>query len=205
MGGGARFHVIPNGYDLPAPAPPWKPAGRRIGMIGKFPYEPNREGLLWFRERAWPLVRREVPDAELRVVGEWSDRMFAGDAEGCTGLGFVEDPAAEMATWSASIVPLRVGGGTRIKIAEAFARGIPVVSTRVGAFGYPAEDGREILLADEPEAFAAACVRLLREPSLGAALAERARALHAAHLTWEAAAPAVAAAFEAARGGDRAR
>jgi glycosyltransferase involved in cell wall biosynthesis len=108
-----------------------------------------------------------------------------------TRLGWVADTSAEMATWSASIVPILVGGGTRIKIAEAFARGVPVVSTSLGAFGYPVENGRELLVADEPAAFTAACVRLLSEPAAGDELARRGWDLFRANYRWDAIAPAV--------------
>lgn len=191
LGGGPRIHVVPNGFEAPATPPARDVRRGRIGMIGKISYPPNLDGLRWFLDRAWPAVRRALPGAELRVVGEGSDVPGAPAAEGVTGLGWVADTSAEMATWSASIVPLLVGAGTRIKIAESFARGVPVVSTSLGAFGYPVEDGRELLVADEPAAFAAACVRLLTEPALGDALARRGWDLFRANYTWDAIAPAV--------------
>jgi polysaccharide biosynthesis protein PslH len=71
-----------------------------------------------------------------------------------------------MATWTAMCVPIRFGGGTRVKISEAFVRRLPVVSTRLGAFGYDVESGRELLLADDPAAFAGACITLARDAGL---------------------------------------
>jgi glycosyltransferase involved in cell wall biosynthesis len=83
-----------------------------------------------------------------------------------------------MAKWTAMIVPIRFGGGTRMKIAEAFARRIPVVSTRFGAFGYEVVHDREVLLADTPAEFATACVRLFREAGLAERLTASASALY---------------------------
>jgi hypothetical protein len=91
----------------------------------------------------------------------------------------------EIASWSAMIVPIRFGGGTRVKIAEAFARRCPVVTTAVGAFGYDVHDGKEVLLADRPEDFASACVRLLRNPQLGEALSETAHKRFLQEWTWD--------------------
>lgn len=199
LGGSPRIHVVPNGFEAPAERPRRTPVAGRLGMIGKISYTPNRDGLRWFLERAWPEVRRAVPGAELRVVGEGGDAPDAPAAEGVTRLGWVAETAAEMATWSASIVPILVGGGTRIKIAEAFARGVPVVSTSLGAFGYPVASGRELLLADEPSAFAAACVRVLAEPSFGDELARRGWDLFRASYSWDAIAPAVERTLEACR------
>lgn len=191
LGGSERIHVIPNGFEAPTEPPRRAPVRGRLGMIGKIGYAPNRDGLRWFLDRVWPAVRRAVPDAELRVVGEGSDAPDAPCAEGVTRLGWVADAAGEMATWSASVVPILVGGGTRIKIAEAFARGVPVVSTSLGAFGYPVASGRELLVADDPDAFAAACVRLATEPAAGEELARRAAETYRANCTSDAIAPAV--------------
>jgi glycosyltransferase involved in cell wall biosynthesis len=111
-------------------------------------------------------------------------------------LGWVEDVSAEIATWSLMIVPVRVGGGTRIKIIEGFSRKCPVVATTVGAFGYDIKSREEILLADPPEAFAEACLSLLRDPELGRQMAGRAWRKYLENWTWTAIEPKVAAAVE---------
>jgi len=101
------------------------------------------------------------------------------------GLGWLEDPGDEIASWSAMIVPIKVGGGTRVKVAEGFARRCPVVATTIGAFGYDVENGREILLADRADDFASACILLLRDPEFGEALAERAHKRFLERWTWD--------------------
>lgn len=183
-------HVIPNGFARPANPPVRQPAQPpRIGFIGIFDYEPNLEGLRWFVRECWPLVKRELPDARLRLVGRLSDGPLKPDGPDIDGLGWVADANAEMATWSAMIVPILLGAGTRGKIAHAFSVKCPVVSTTLGAHGYEAESGRELLLGDTPADFAAACVKLAREPQTGAALAERAWEMYLKKFTWQAIRP----------------
>jgi glycosyltransferase involved in cell wall biosynthesis len=111
-------------------------------------------------------------------------------------LGWIDDAAAEIATWSAMIVPLHVGGGQRVKIPESFSRKCPVVSTSLGAFGYEVTDGRELLLADDPAEFAAACVSLICDPGSAAQMAERAYRAFLEKWTWDAIAPRIRAAAE---------
>lgn len=185
LGSDARIHVIPNGFD-PLPTPRRVPSEPpRIGFIGLFKYGPNVEGVKWFVRHVWPLIKREFPHAQLRLVGRGSDDYSAKLGSDVVGLGWLEDPSEEIASWSAMIVPIKVGGGTRVKIAEGFARKCAVVATRVGAFGYEVRDGEEILLADRADHFASACIRLLRNPGLGEALSERAHRRFLQQWTWD--------------------
>jgi len=187
--------VVPNGFATPTKPPERRPASPpRLGFVGTFNYEPNREGVRWFVDQVWPRVLEKLPAARLRLMGAGSDRQNWGGTKNLDGLGFVADAAAEMAAWSASIVPLFVGGGTRIKIAESFSRQCPVVSTALGAYGYDVADGRELWLADTPEEFAGKCLRALTDPAAGQALAGRAWEKFLKHWTWEAQAERVAAA-----------
>jgi polysaccharide biosynthesis protein PslH len=112
-------------------------------------------------------------------------------------LGWVNDTAEEISSWSMMIVPIHVGGGTRVKIAEAFSRKCPVVATSLGAFGYEVSDNEELLLADSPETFANACLTLLADPELGKLLAERAWERFCREWSWSAIGPKVAAAVQA--------
>jgi glycosyltransferase involved in cell wall biosynthesis len=197
LGGGGHIHVIPNGFERPGPVPPCNPvAPARIGFIGLYSYLPNLEGIRWFVRECWSQIKREVPDARLRLVGKDTDGPDKPAAPDVDALGWVADPASEIATWSAMIVPLRHGAGTRIKIAEAFSRKCPVVSTRLGAFGYDVQDGNELLLADNPNEFAGACVNLIQKPAQGAALAGRAWQKFLDNWSWDAIAPKVWAAAE---------
>jgi glycosyltransferase involved in cell wall biosynthesis len=197
LGGDARVHVIPNGFARPASAPQRTlPAGEpRLGFIGLYDYPPNREGVAWFLRECWPALRAEIPGLRLRLIGKGTDGPLRPTDAGVEALGFVADSAAEIATWSAMIVPINAGGGTRIKIAEAFSRKCPVVSTRLGAFGYEGEDGEFLRLADRPADFVRACADLVRQPDRAAAMAERAWGDFLQRWSWDAIEPKVAAAL----------
>jgi glycosyltransferase involved in cell wall biosynthesis len=193
----APVHVIPNGFERPArepePAPTTPP---RIGFVGLFSYLANRDGVRWFVENCWGRIRREVPGVRLRLVGKDTDGPLKPTGPAIDGLGWVEDPAAEIASWSLMIVPIRTGAGTRVKIPDAFSRKCPLVSTRLGAFGYEVEDRRELRLVDDPEEFAAACIDVIRNPGEAAAMAERAYRSFLEKWTWDAITPRVWAAVE---------
>lgn len=197
LGGGPNIHVIPNGFVRPdrepMPAPMDPP---RIGFIGLFNYPPNLEGVHWFARECWPLIKRAVPNARLRLVGKATDGPLKPGGSDIDGLGWVADSAAEIATWSAMIIPVRNGAGTRIKIAEAFSRKCPVVSTTLGAYGYDVMDGRELRLADSSGNFAAACVSLVRDPRTAGALAENAWNKFLQCWTWDSIKPHVTRAVE---------
>ncbi|HVM49408.1 MAG TPA: glycosyltransferase family 4 protein [Candidatus Acidoferrum sp.] len=197
LGAGDQVHVIPNGFERPAREPlrlPGTPP--RLGFIGLCTYLPNLEGVRWFLNECWKNIKAQVPDARLRLAGKGTDGPLQAQGRDIDALGWIPDADAEIATWSAMIVPVRHGAGTRIKIADAFSRKCPVVSTRLGAFGYEVRNGRELLLADDPAEFARACVSLLREPSAGAAMAQRAFDVFLKNWTWDAIAPRVWAAAE---------
>jgi polysaccharide biosynthesis protein PslH len=198
LGNDSRIHVIPNGFDLPTADRDRPDLDRpRLGMIGSFAFPPNIDGLRWFLGDVWHHVKQSVPNAELRLIGAASESLAAaaGDAS-VTGLGYLEDPAREIGTWSAFIVPLRLGAGTRVKIAESFARGCATVSTSLGAFGYPVRDGEEILIADTALDFAEACRSLLVDTERRARLGRAGHAFFLANLSWDAIEPAVRAAVD---------
>jgi glycosyltransferase involved in cell wall biosynthesis len=197
LGGGHVIHVIPNGFERPDVEPrhaPTKPP--RLGFIGLFNYRPNLDAIRWFMRTCWPRIKRDVPEARLRLVGEYTDGPLKPAHPDVDGLGWVADPSEEIATWSAMIVPIREGGGTRVKVAEALSRKCPLVSTRLGAFGYDLVDGKEILFGDNPSAFARACVQAIREPAEATARAEQAWERFLENWTCDAIAPRVWAAAE---------
>jgi glycosyltransferase involved in cell wall biosynthesis len=154
------------------------------------------EGVRWFLRECWPSVKNEVPGAQLRLVGKDTDGPLRPDAADVKALGYLTDPADEIATWSAMIVPVLPGAGTRVKIAEAFSCKCPVVSTHLGAYGYDVRNGRELLFADDPVDFAGACVSLVRDRAAASAISERAYAAFLQNWTWDAIAPRVWAAAE---------
>jgi glycosyltransferase involved in cell wall biosynthesis len=180
-----RIHVIPNGAHPLAARPRAFSELPRIGLIGNCEFMPNAEGVKWFIRDVWPVIKREFPDAQLRLVGRGSEGCLTKLGPDIIGLGWLEDPGDEIASWSAMIVPIRVGGGTRVKVAEGFARRCPVVATTIGAFGYDVNDGGEVLLADRADDFASACIRLLRNPHLGESLSERAYKRFLERWTWD--------------------
>ena len=147
-------------------------------------------------ETCWPRIKSEVPDAKLRLIGQDSDGPLKPADPDVAGLGWIADPSGEIATWSGMIVPLRLGSGTRVKVAEAFSRKCPLISTPFGARGYDFADGKELLLADTPEAFARACIDVMQKPSAAAAMAQRAWRRYLDDWTWEAIAPRVWATAE---------
>jgi hypothetical protein len=169
------LHVVPNGYERPVHVPPRRPSSPpRLGFIGIFDYEPNREGVQWFVRECWPRLKAVVPDARLRLIGRYSDGPLKPEGPDIDALGFVQDPAEEMATWTAMLVPIKVGAGTRGKIAHSFSLRCPVISTTLGAYGYDARHGETMYLADAPEDFSAACVSAIQDPAAAEAIAGRA-------------------------------
>jgi len=197
LGSGARVTVVPNGFNQPRKQHPKVTIEpQRIGFIGTLKWFPNRNGIEWFIQNVWPHVKREISTVRLRLVGEGSNGPIASSGPDIDGLGWVEDPSREIASWSAMIVPVRCGAGTRVKIVEAFSKRCPVVSTRLGAFGYEVLTGEDILLADDPMGFASACVLLLRDARLGAKLCENAWSKFLRRWTWDSIGEAVFKAVE---------
>jgi len=193
----APIHVIPNGSEKPLREPVRNPADPpRIGFVGFMDYYPNIEGLQWFLGRCWPAIKRDLPNVKLRLAGKGSDGQQIPKAHDVEGLGWVSTLADEISTWSLMIVPIRLGAGTRGKIAEGFGRKCPIVSTSLGAFGYEVQNGEEVFLADSAEDFSAACIRAIRNPLESEAMAEKAYGKFLLHWTWEAISPQIWAAAE---------
>jgi glycosyltransferase involved in cell wall biosynthesis len=170
--------VIPNAYpDDPIPRGRAEVGDPPVLMFaGLLTYHANADAVEYLVERILPQLRRVLPSVRLRLVGAADDaQRRLHDPPGVTVTGYVPDITTELAQADAIVVPIRYGGGTRIKILEAFAHRIPVVSTTVGAEGIGAVHEQEILLADTPADFAAACVRVLRDAAL------RRRMIEAAH------------------------
>lgn len=187
-----RVFVLPNGFDAPFTPPVKNPEGlARIGFIGSLEYPPNSDGLNWFIKQIIPRIVSKKPTVRLRVIGKMPESAKLIQHPNVDYLGFVEDPSEEIGTWSLSIVPLRVGGGTRIKILDSFSRMCPVVSTTVGAHGLDIENGKHLLIGDNARDFSDACIRLLQEPNIAMILAEEGWNLFLRKYTWDSIAPAL--------------
>jgi glycosyltransferase involved in cell wall biosynthesis len=162
--------------------------GCTVLFFGTFNYFPNRDGVLFFLREVWPKLLASHPQARLKIVGaDPPPEVLAYKGPRVDVAGQVEDLRPHLAEAAVAIAPLLVGGGTRLKIVEAMAMAKPVVSTRLGAEGINATPDREILLADDPEAFAAAVGRILDDSELRARMGQAARALVEARFSWDAA------------------
>jgi glycosyltransferase involved in cell wall biosynthesis len=149
---------------------------------------PNEDGMTHFVRDILPLVRQAEPGATLSIIGRAPTpavRKLA-DEHGVEVTGSVDDVRPHVAAGSVYIVPLRIGGGTRLKIFEAMGLGKAVVSTTIGAEGLPVTDGADIVIADEPAAFAAAVVRLIRDDAARTRLESAARRLVVERYDWSA-------------------
>jgi glycosyltransferase involved in cell wall biosynthesis len=179
--------VIPTGVDTTYFTPaPTAPAGHRLVFTGSMDWLPNVDGVLHFCRDILPLIRRQVPDVAFTIVGRAPTHTVRNlaDEPGVSVTGRVDDVRPYLAEAAAYVVPLRIGGGTRLKIFEAMAAGRAVVSTSIGAEGLPTEPGRHLLLADAPESFAASVVALLTRPALRHSVEGEARALVANGYDW---------------------
>lgn len=197
LGLGNVVGAVPTGVDTNYFATADDAARWPLSMVflGSMDWMPNIDGAVFFMEKVFPAIRARFPGTTLTIVGRNPGPPIlelAAKHPEVTVTGTVPDVRPHLAGGQVMIVPLRVGGGTRIKIFEAMATGIPVVSTTIGAEGLPVEHGTHALLADTPADFAAAVGRVFEDAVLRRSLAEAARNLVARHYGW----PAVTAVFE---------
>ena len=145
---------------------------------GTLRYPPNADAARFLVHEVGPRLRQQVPGARIRLVGTTAPGLEAlADPPDVTLVGQVPDMATELALADLVVVPIRFGSGTRLKVLEAFAQRVPVVSTALGAEGLGVTDGEQLLIADSPEDIAAACARLLDDVALRAKLTEAAHEL----------------------------
>jgi glycosyltransferase involved in cell wall biosynthesis len=180
----SRVEVLPNSIVMPTQTAARNGGAPTISFVGTFDYRPNVAAALELMHEIFPRVAARVPDAQLRLVGAHPERVLCGSAApaGVTCTGFVPDIAAEYARASVVCCPIRAGSGTRVKILEAAAYSLPVVSTTLGAEGIDLVPEREVLLADDVDGLADSCVRLLQSPvlarTLGAAARDKVATVH---------------------------
>jgi sugar transferase (PEP-CTERM/EpsH1 system associated) len=184
--------VVPNGVDMalyadyvPGADDPALPPNSLV-FTGKMDFRPNVDAVLWFVESVLPLVKQQVPNVRFYVVGQSPlprvQALAANPAVVVTGR--VPDVRPYIAGAAVYVVPLRIGGGSRLKILEALAMGRAVVSTSLGSEGYPLTAGRDLLIADEPGEFAQAVIELLHDPARRAELGRAGQRFAAERYDW---------------------
>jgi polysaccharide biosynthesis protein PslH len=177
--GTTRSSAIPAGVDTDFFCPSTeRPEPGRMVFVGSMDWDPNEDGAVWFLQEIYPRIRMSVPHASFAVVGRAPSPRLRAIAEKMPGVeitGWVPDVRPHVAKAEVVLVPLRVGGGTRIKIPEAMAMAKAVVSTPIGAEGLPFRDGRHIRIAEQPDEFARAVVELVNNAGLRNSIAQAAR------------------------------
>ena len=186
---GARTLVVPNGVDTTFFVPDAsRPQVRgRVVFVGPTYLFANRDGVDHLLERIWPLVRSAHPSATLHLIGKSSlaDRMRYERVPGVACLGFVPDIRPHLAEACCSVVPLRVGGGTRLKILDSWAMGKAIVSTSLGCEGLDGVDGKHLLIRDDPSAFAKGVSEVLSNATLRRDLERNARQIAEQQYSWD--------------------
>ena len=176
-----RVEVVPNGAAVPESLPTSEPVDSQdLVFTGAMLFDPNIEAACYFVRDIWPRVRQSAPQAKFWIVGKDPSeavRQLHNDANGVVVTGEVPDIVPYLQRCVAAVVPLKNGGGTRLKILEAMAAGRAVVSTSVGAEGLDVTSGQNILIADEPSTFAAHCIAVLHDPDFRHRLADGGRRL----------------------------
>jgi glycosyltransferase involved in cell wall biosynthesis len=178
---------VPTGVDVDAFQPPAKPAAAPvIGFLGSMDWMPNIDGVLWFAREVLPKVREQMPEVRVKIIGRnppASIRALAADPA-IEVTGTVPEVQPHVHECRVIAVPLLAGGGTRIKIFEAMAMGVPVISTTIGAEGLPVRHGEEIEIADDAESFAKGTLKLLADAGAAARMASNARELMEQRFSW---------------------
>jgi glycosyltransferase involved in cell wall biosynthesis len=177
-----RISVVPIAVDTEGVTPVKRsPRGPDILTLGTLHYAPNAEGVRWFLQHVFPRILAEIPEARLTIVGRNPPRDFLRLArqrpDRLNVAGYVPDLTQHLQQAAVVVVPVLSGSGMRVRILEAMARGMPIVTTNVGREGIDARPGEDMLVEDSPEGFAAQVVNVLRDPALQARLAKGGRRL----------------------------
>jgi glycosyltransferase involved in cell wall biosynthesis len=187
----ASITVVPIAVDTKQILPVARRAdSRNLLTMGTLYYPPNADGIRWFVGEVFPLIRSKVPELTLTIIGKNPPSDFLKLAEdkrnGIRVTGFVPELDPYFAESALAVIPVRAGGGMRVRILEAFARAIPVVTTTVGLEGIDAQPGRDVLVADHPHDFANAVFRVLTDKALQTKLAQNGRHLVENKYDWHA-------------------
>ena len=188
--GATRVTSIPTGVDINYFAPPadTKPPVTDMAFVGSMDWLPNVDGMQWFVREVLPIIRRSRPGATLTIVGRTPPQsikdMERQDPK-ITVTGTVPDVRPSLWNSAISVVPLRIGGGTRLKIYESMAARVPVVSTTIGAEGLQIDPPADIRIGDTPEEFARQCLQLLSDVPARERVASAAWNMVAENFSWE--------------------
>jgi len=197
--------VVPNGVDMAyytAPVPALGedagPSQTDVVFTGKMDFRPNVDAMLWFVGEVLPLIHRESPETRFWVVGKDPHPRLAPLAEDAAVelTGWVEDIRPYIAGAGVYVIPLRIGGGTRLKVLEAMAMGKAIVSTALGCEGFDLVPGQELVIADTPAEFAAAVLSLIRDPERRERLGRAARRFAGSRYDWRSVVPRLEKAYE---------
>ena len=182
-----RVVVVPNGVDLDRFPDVALPAGARLVFTGTLDFLPNSEGIEWFVREVLPLVRADLPEVTLDIVGRrpTTGVMALGGLPGVRVQADVDDVIPLLNAARVAVVPVRIGSGSRLKVLEAMAAGRPVASTSIGVEGLSVTPGREAMVADQPGALAAAVVELCRDDAQAARMAAAGRRLVEERYRWD--------------------
>jgi sugar transferase (PEP-CTERM/EpsH1 system associated) len=186
---GANINVVPNGVDVDYFSPTETEENESsIVFVGSMDWQPNEDAVLYFCDSIFPLVKPEIPEVKFYIVGSNpTDRVLKlKSMDGVVVTGLVDDVRPYMAESAVYIVPLRIGGGTRLKILQAFAMKKAVISTSVGCEGLGLVHGEHILISDDPKEFADNVIKLARDKQLRRKLGENGRLLVQDKYDWKA-------------------
>ena len=188
MTNGCQTVVYPNSIPV-VPRPGNLHSDDSIVFSGNLEYHPNQQAVAWFGRHVWPGLRRRFTKLRWRIIGKnpHGVKGFVCGLEGVELTGPVENAVESLAISRVAIVPVLAGSGTRVKILEAWAAGLPVVSTSLGAEGLEAIPGRHYLSADTSEEFLRQISGLLEKEAVAAQLGSAGRCLYEERFTWEAA------------------
>ncbi|MBE0558943.1 MAG: glycosyltransferase, partial [Proteobacteria bacterium] len=185
-----NFEVIENGVDIDYFSPVFENVNKKnLIFAGRLDQYSNRESILYFIENIWPPIKRKYPDMRFTIIGNNPPAKLIELAKGDSNidlLGYVKDVRPYFAKASISVCPIRDGGGTRIKILDALAMGMPIVSTSIGCEGIDVLPGNDVLIADTPEEFEEKVDRIISDPEAGKKLSGRARVTAEEKYSWKA-------------------
>jgi glycosyltransferase involved in cell wall biosynthesis len=185
-----RISVIPIAVDTAELQPVQRHADSvNILTLGSLHYPPNADGIRWFLEEVFPRIQEQLPEVTLTIIGRNPPADFLQAAANApnriTVTGYVPDLTPFMEKAALLVVPVRAGGGMRVRLLEAFARAMPAVTTTVGLEGIDARHDQEVLVADDPGSFAAETIRLIKDKELQQHLSGNGRILAETRYDWQ--------------------